>query len=48
MKNSVLEFNIVVTIDIENVASWNFDYSLLILHIATWLIFDNGDNFDKW
>lgn len=43
VKNSVLEFNIVDTIDMENIASWNSDYALLILRATQQLIFENGE-----
>lgn len=43
VKDSVLEFNIVDTIDMENIASWNSDYAFLILRAAQQLIFDNGE-----
>lgn len=42
MKNSILEFNIVITIDIENIAHWKSDCALLILHVAHLVIFING------
>ena len=43
MKNSILEFNIVITIDIENIAPWKSDCTLLILCVAHVLISTNDE-----
>jgi len=43
MKNSILEFNIIITTDIENIAPCKSVCALLILHVTHLLISTNGE-----